>query len=472
MKRFRSLLFLYIGIIAFSVVFFSCEDDDPGPKITNEENAYVNQWIQENMEFWYLWNNELPSNVDINLAPEEYFEALLSDDDRFSWIQENYEELLNSLKGVNTEAGYEFVLYRESSSSDNVIAQILYVKPSSPASSSGLMRGDIITHINSKQITTANYSDLLKEIKTNHSITYKSIDAAAQTVGEPKTISLSTLEYSENPNFMSKVIQVDGRKVGYYIYNLFAAGPSEGNTTYDTQMDEVFTNFKSQGITDLVLDLRFNSGGSESSAKNLASLIGVGVNDSKVFARREYNADVEDEIKKDPDLGTNFLTTKFATKTANLGGMLTDGRVYVLTSSRTASASELVINALKPFMDVFIIGDVTYGKNVGSISLYEENDTKNTWGMQPIVVKVYNSLDQSDYGNGFSPNVLDKDNSIYIYPLGDTNEALLRHAIEQITGTATGGRARKPGEDKDMVGHSLDQKRSSYNLIIDKNSLR
>ena len=109
--------------------------------------------------------------------------------------------------------------------------------------------------------------------------------------------------------------------------------------------------------------------------------------------------------------------------------MLTSGRVYILTSSRTASASELIINALKPYMEVFLIGDTTYGKNVGSISLFEENDNKNQWGLQPIVVKVFNSQDQSDYGTGFVPDVVHKDNGLYLYPLGDPKEALLSQAI-------------------------------------------
>jgi C-terminal processing protease CtpA/Prc len=143
--------------------------------------------------------------------------------------------------------------------------------------------------------------------------------------------------------------------------------------------------------------------------------------------------------------------------------------VFILTSSRTASASELIINALKPFMEVFLIGDKTYGKNVGSISLFEENDPKNQWGLQPIVVKVYNSLDQSDYSTGFTPDVLHKDNSLYLYPLGDPREALLSQAIGQITGTST--ISREDRERRVPVGHSLDFKRRSFNLIMDGESL-
>lgn len=467
-NRFLSTHYTLLLLAGLVVSFASCKEDDPSPsKITNDGNVYVNSWIQENMNFWYLWNDQLPTSPDKNQEPDAFFENLLSHEDRFSWIQDNYQELLNSLKGVNKEAGYEFVLYRESTSGNNVIAQILYVKQGSPAAAAGLMRGDIISHINGDQITVSNYRDLLDEIKESHTIRYKSMDPETETFSAEKTASLTTLEYAENPSFLSKVITVNDRKIGYYVYNLFAGGPTSESTVYDDQVDQVFADFKSQGITDLVLDLRFNSGGAETSARNLASLIGKDVNNTKIFAKREYNEQVKQEILKDPDLGAGFLTTKFSSESANIGSLLSGGRLYVLTSSRTASASELVINSLKPYMEVLTIGDTTYGKNVGSISLYEENDPKNTWGMQPIVVKVYNSLDQSDYGKGFVPNIADRDNSLFIYQLGDTREALLRHAIEHITGTSTGGRARKPGEEKQIVGHSLDRKRGSYNLSID-----
>lgn len=462
----------YLKVIGFFSLLFllGCKEDDPSPsnQVSNEANAYVNNWIYDQMSTWYLWNDELPKSPNVNQEPENYFDALLNNEDRFSWLQPNYQELLNSLKGISKEAGYEYVLYKESSASNNVIAQILYIKPSSPAAATGLTRGDIITHINNQQLTTSNYRDVLGDIKENHTILYKNLNVEEETFSEPKSASLTTLEYSENPNFLHKVIEIEGKKIGYYVYNLFAGGPGADREDYDNEMDQIFTTFKSADITDLVLDMRFNSGGAETSANNLASLIGPSVGNGKVFAKREYNAGVEEQIINDPDLGRDFLTSKFANKASNVGSLLNGKRVYVLAGSRTASASELVINSLKPYMDVFIIGDTTYGKNVGSISLYEEDDTKNTWGLQPIVVKVYNSLDQSDYGTGFVPNVLDKDNSLYIYPLGDPKEALLSHAIAQITGTATNGRVAKPGDAKEIIGHSLDSKRRSFNLIIDQ----
>jgi carboxyl-terminal processing protease len=461
---------LMMAFAAFA--FIACQDaNEPSPVLPKENQQYVkvNEWILENMQFWYLWSDKLPTASDKTNDPEAFFKSLLYKDDRFSWIQDNYTELLNSLQGVSKEAGYEYVLYRESEASNNVVAQILYIKPNSPASQAALKRGDVITKINNQQITTSNYQALLDEIKQNHTVSYKPLNIDSKSFGAESSLSLTTVEYSEDPNYLSKVISDGGHKIGYFVYNFFAAGTKVNAGAYDAKMDNIFADFKAQGVSDLIIDLRFNSGGSESSAANLASLIGAGVNDTKIFAKRAYNEQVQEEILNDPELGESFLNTKFINKVNNIGSQLGGGRVYVLTGSRTASASELVINALKPFMEVFLIGDVTYGKNVGSISLYEENDPDNKWGLQPIVVKVSNSLGQSDYAAGFTPNVLNEDNSLYLYPLGDPRENLLSHAIAQITGTASTGRLRPLEDPREIIRTSLDDKRRSFNLIIDKN---
>ena len=479
-RTYKSLYTSLLGVFVLLFGLTSCgeeeilpakETKEEAPKVVveNGPNNYVNSWILENMQYWYLWNNELPSTTDKNLDPASYFKSLLHKEDRFSWIQTNYQELLNSLQGISKEAGYEYVLYREKEGSDNVILQILYIKPGSPAATSGLKRGDVVTRINGQQITTQNYQNLLKDIKADHELLFKPIVVGEDRFAEPKSVSLTAVEFSENPNHLHKVVETGGKKIGYFVYNFFAAGTGSQPGIYDQEMDAVFADFRSKGITDLVVDLRFNSGGSESSAKNLASLIGKGVDQSKIFLKRKYNDAVEEAILKDPSLGAEYLVSHYSKKANNVGDLLSSGRVYILTSARTASASELIINALKPFMDVFLIGDTTYGKNVGSISLFDENDEKNLWGLQPIVVKVFNSQDQSDYSTGFVPDVIHKDNGLYLYPLGDPREALLGQAIGQITGSAT--TARLGRETRTPVGHSLDFKRRSFNLIMDEDLL-
>lgn len=468
----RNWLLLFLALTP--LIFSACDDEDTDvapPDPINAENNYINSWIQEEMDFWYLWNETLPINTDRNLTPDEYFTRLLNRDDRFSWIQPNYEELIKSLDGINMEGGFEYVLYRESNQSDNVVAQIVYVKPNSPAAAAGLKRGDVITRINGTTMTTSNYRDQIERLKQNHTLTYRPLIVEEERFDSEKTANLTVVEYSENPNHLSRVIDVEGRKIGYYVYTFFS--PGEGDV-FDLEMDQIFQTFKNTGITDLVLDLRFNSGGSEVSARNLASLVGAGVTSSSVFFKRQYNPKVMEEIRNTPTLGESFLISLYNDEAANIGPMLTGNRVYILTSSRTASASELVINSLRPYMEVFLIGDVTYGKNVGSISLFKENDARNTWGLQPIVVKVANSLGTADYAAGFAPDIVNPDNSLYLYPLGDERENLLAEAIARITGkTPSGGRqgVRAQNIEREVLHHSLDLNPRSFRLFMDESSV-
>jgi len=447
-------------------LFQACDKNDPSPTTSDSGNEHVNNWIYDNMSYWYYWKDDMPANPDKSQDPEAFFNSLKSSSDRFSWIQENYGDLLNTLRGVNKEGGFEFALYRASESNNNVIMQVLYVKPNSPASAAGLKRGDVVDQINSTQITTDNYKDLLSAMSSNHSLTYRALDLDTQALGSDQTISIVPVEYAEDPNYLNKILTYNDRKIGYYVYNLFSAGPDDTSKTYETEMDNIFAQFKSEGITDLVLDLRFNSGGAETEAQNLASLIAPNLTSTTTFVTHQYNDVVTADIKKEPSLGEDFLTIPFVEKSQNIGSQLRDNRVYILTGSRTASASELIINGLKPFMDVYLIGDVTVGKNVGSISIYDDKDANNTWGMQPIVVKLLNKNGESNYENGFQPQQEDKDNSLTLYPLGDPRESLLSKAINQITGGIPTRTAEGP-KAGELLFHSLDVKKRSGIVTVD-----
>ena len=457
--KLKALLGLW-KVLLCVILISSCNSDEP-----ESENEYVNRWILENMELYYLWNTYIPNSPNKSQEPDVFFESLLSNEDRFSWIQENYQELLNSLQGINKEAGYEFLLYRDNVNPENVLAQVVYVKAGSPASTKDILRGDIITQINGQQITMTNYTTLLSLITENHTVKYSRYNFSTSLFEDKGTLSLTTTEFAENPNYLNQIYQIGDKKIGYYVYNFFATGPSSTSAQYNDEMDAIFNQFKAQGITDLIVDLRYNSGGAESATINLASLIGKAVTSSDIFTIREYNDIVEAQLS--PDL----LTRKFVDKAQNVGSMLSGNRVYVLTRNRTASASELLINGLKPYMDVFIVGDTTIGKNVGSISLYEENDPKNTWGMQPIVVKSYNKLNQSDYSTGFIPNIVDEDNSLVLLPIGDLEENLLSIAVAEITGTGGSKIARKKMKGE-MIGASADRKRGNFNLLIDDERIK
>jgi C-terminal processing protease CtpA/Prc len=251
-------------------------------------------------------------------------------------------------------------------------------------------------------------------------------------------ISITPVQFSEDPNFLDSIYTVNNQKIGYVIYNFFAPGTTADATKYDKEMDAVFAKMKAENINSLILDLRYNGGGYVSSAVNLASLIGPGVTNADIFSKTKYNAFLTENVE-----ALRNVQTKFLNKSQNLGNTLSGNRMYVLTSAGTASASELIINGLKPYMDVFLIGDVTYGKNVGSIAIEDEDNPDNLYGLLPIVTQSFNSLDQSDYSTGFTPNIAVNENTERLKELGDVSEIMLRTAIEQITGVPSSARVTK-----------------------------
>jgi carboxyl-terminal processing protease len=429
----RYFIYLLFSVLTLSVLTPSCKKDKQSGKVT--KIPYVQQWIYNNMQYWYYWTSQMTTKPDYSLAPDKFFYSLLftgTGGDRFSWIEPDYTVLQNYLNGVTLEAGYDFRLYLASSTSSNVIGQITYIKKGSPAEAAGLKRGDIFTKINGTQMTTSNYSTLLSATNSAYTLQVQRYDPDTQAQLWDKLFNLGVVELADNPVFMDSVytFNTSGKTVGYLVYNFFSPG-LDTTAAYDKQVDAVFGKFKASGVNELVLDLRFNGGGAISSAINLASLLVPGYTVSKNFVNFQYNTQVQSDILAEPTLGSSYLHQNFIAKASNIGNSLS--RLYVLTSGGTASASELIINGLRPYMNVILVGDTTYGKNVGSITITDTDSTSNKWGLQPIVLKLTNSLGQSDYTKGFAPDYLNLDNSFYLRPLGDIQEALLNKALLVIT---------------------------------------
>lgn len=440
---------------------------DPNPTTTASENQAVNNWILENMRDYYYWNDKIPANPDLTLAPADFFESLLytydaitrPDGDRFSWIEENADALSASLSGESTTTGMEFMLYLRAQGSTNVIAQVLYVLPNSPAEKAGFKRGDIISKVNGQTITTSNYGSLLYSGGTVFSFGLAAVQNNA-IVDTENTRSVTATVFQANPVFMDSVYTIGGKTIGYLVYNQFVPAPNNSNgSEYDNQVDAVFSNFKAKGVNELVLDLRYNPGGYTSSSANLASLIGKGIDNSKVYFREEWNSTLTPYLKQ--EYGDEFFVQRFLNKSQNIGSNLQ--RVFVLTTDGTASSSELVINGLRPYMTVTTIGTTTYGKNVGSITLVDDSG-QFKWGMQPIVFKSFNSQGNSDYSGGFTPTV-EVQEPLNLQPLGDVNEALLNEALFQITGNRTARRSVSVPNPLNTIGSSIQRKAGGGRMI-------
>ncbi len=458
---------IFMGLALLLVA--SCKkntDVTPSGPVTDKE---VNDWILENMKTYYYWNDKLPASPDNSLTPDVFFKSLLNtynattnpDGDRFSWIQESADELKASLNGETKTDGVEFKLYLRTAGSSDVIGKILYVQKGSPAAQAGLKRGDIFYQINGQTLNTGNYTDLVNSTSDAKTYTLASVDASNVIVNTTTTKQTTAIVFQANPVFLDSVYTIKGKTIGYFVYNQFATGPTGADDhTYDNQVDAVFARFKTKGVTDLVLDLRYNPGGYVTAAQNLGSLIGKGIDPSKIFYKKEYSKTLTPSLLA--SYGADWFNGYFLQKTANIGANLRS--LTILTTGGTASASELVINGLRPFMDVTTIGTTTYGKNVGSITISDETG-RIKWGMQPIVTKTFNSLNQSDYSTGFKPAVEVKEYTNEVWKqLGDVNESMLSTAIARITGA--GRVAAHTNVPTFELGSSIDRKAGGSNMFF------
>ena len=417
--------------LSFIILIASCKKDMT--TITDNSggvaNTDVNTWIYQTMNYYYLWSSNMPkiTSTNLNDRPMNYFYTILNDygnTDRFSWIDSSSTNLTNQLNGINTVLGIKYSVFYVDNAQVNLAFVIAYVLKGSPAEKAGLKRGDIILKVDDQNITMGNYGSIMQNQTLKLGMgTYTA--GVFSTNGIANTIT--KIELQTNPILKDTVIKWGGRKVGYMAYIQFLS-------SYDDSLRAVFGRFKNAGINELVIDLRYNGGGYVTSSDLLTDLI---VKDlagkvDKIMNKKVYNDTYTAELNK--TYGSSAFNTNFKMEANNISTL---SRVFILTSNGTASASELVINNLKPFMDVILVGEHTYGKNVGSFTL---TDSKNRWsyGLQPITFKIANSLNESNYGtkDGFLPNVTVVDNVLPFKQLGDPYETVLYKALFQISPVA------------------------------------
>ncbi|MFT6879822.1 MAG: carboxyl-terminal processing protease [Arcticibacterium sp.] len=416
------------------------KDDDrisviPNPTFTEAE---VNLWIHGKMKEYYLWEDDMKiiEDTDLSLNPDSYFESLLvnpGEVDRFSWIEESSTELRNSLNGLNTTFGFKYRSFYANSDKTRIAYAITYSLKNSAADKAGIQRGDFITKVNGVELTPNNYRTALStETATFTKGTYS--DGTIISIEE--SVEVTKEQTQSQALHYYTVLEMGDKKIGYFVYNQFL-------TSSNGEVNDMFAAFRALSVDELVVDFRFNPGGYISSAEMISSLIVKDLDPNKLMTRQIWN-NQQMSLRNSGSLDTFFSTS--LSGIGNLNNLGTLNRVYFLVSNGSASASELVINNLKPHMDVILIGEHTYGKNVGSITIDDSNSPQRwAWGMQPIVLKSVNSLGKSDYGSkeGFLPDVEIEDKTLPFRPFGDPQERILEAALEHILGSDVLAKAKK-----------------------------
>ena len=460
-----------LGLIGFLLMgLVACSDSNEitvTPPVTDKVTLDdpINSFIWQGMNSWYNWqldSDKLADSKDDDL--DEYYTFLngytdygtlfydlcynhairVGDEnaiDRYSWFIDDYVAQNNAFQGIRTRFGFTQRTIQINEAGDIVIA-ILLVEQNSPAELAGMKRGDIVNGINGTVLNQGNIDAAFAGL-SNETVTLSFVSENDGVLTQLADKTMTKAVVASNPVHFQKVFtDIGGKKVGYLLYNSFA-------DSYNDELNAVFASFKSEGINELVIDLRFNGGGSGLATTYLASMIYAQAANG-IFYETKFNAKHSQYNSADRFENTLQIqnTDLEVIGEEPINRLNTLDRLYILTTGSTASASELLINGLRPYMSsVKLIGTKTEGKNVGSITLYdtpremdflgEDNANPNhKYAMQPICIQVFNKDGGSDYIQGFEPDIEIDDtfNWNNVLPFGDRNEAMLKVALDDIAG--------------------------------------
>lgn len=389
----------------------------------------------------YLWQELIPdyeqfrprqySGSDEKKAADNVMAAIrgLQPLDRFSFVTTAEES-----GGLQTGDDKDYGFFIKAASIDfaqpldSIYWFVTYVYDQSSAGQAEVKRGWYISKINNTPIGYNQASvDLLNQ-------TFFGAGATAsfeftKPDDSKVTHTLSKTAFTANAVLHKSIINAGGKKVGYLVFNQFFGQPSRN------ELGVAFSYFQSSAIDELVVDLRYNPGGSVETQDTLANLIAPSAADDQVMYQYIFNSTLQNNqhqlIRKRLGYSNIFQAANNSIRYEK-AGTLNLPRVFFIVSGSSASASELLINNLKPYMDVKIIGDTTYGKPVGyfPIPVYE-------YALYPVSFKTVNKSGNADYYSGFAPDQLSPDGVNKNW--GDTDEPCLAYALRYIT---TGGFSR------------------------------
>lgn len=411
----------------------------------------VNEWTYGYMAANYLWNDKIPElTLDYSVDYQAFLKSVLdgvgadndiNHDDGY-WVdgeRQAYYTYIESTAPLSRAAGD-----RATDSGLSIIPTILgasdddpcgfavrWVTPGSPADKEGVRRGDFITKVNRVAVTQDNYQTLgASVINGNVTIDLNEVeftDGKATITNRVPSVLVGKDSYVDPAIYKSTVISTaSGKKVGYIMYFGF-------HYDYDTQLNDIFRQFKAEGVDELIIDLRFNPGGHVLSSTVLGTLIAGNDYTGRTYVRTTYNAarTAAGEVGEyrigdpmTPESGDPYTPISEA-----LNNALGLKQVFVIGSGYTASASELLINGLRGLdITVNLIGTTTHGKNVG-MEGWQKRFGNYNFVFYPVTFYCENAKGFRDYSNGFTPDLFLDDSSIYPGDFGTMKDILCNYAI-------------------------------------------
>ena len=448
-------------LIIFLGIFSSCKKNNnttsPTPADSTALAAIVKDSTLLESKDVYLWYNQIPSSfnaqnyVDPNAemvgiraySMEPGFSAPV-DKWSFGVLKTDWNQLSGGIGSANNISSTgDFGLGAFFRINDDL--RVKLVEKLSPAGLAGIQRGWKITKINGNtNMTTANSTFIVNSIyySPNSSFTFIKPD------GTSVDISLTATTYPQQTVYLYTVYNVGSKTIGYMVLNSFLGDTSKINSDFQ----RVMSNFATQNVSDIVIDLRYNGGGYVSVQEKLADYLAPSSANGKVMMKETYN-----------DKHTNYNTTLYFNKT----GPLNPNHVLFIVTQSTASASELLINNLKPYMDVKLVGPGhTDGKPVGFFPI-----SVGDWYVFPVSFRSSNSAGNGSYFGGFTPDALVADGLDKNW--GDPTESCLAEAIKYITtGTFISQAPQIYKEDSAVISGNEVLDKSSFKGMVDSRGIK
>ena len=419
-------------------------------------------------------------------APYEYYDGVQA---KYSFIDNGQTQ--GELNGNRGDFGFGLLWYGVND------IRVTYVYPGSPAALAGLRRGYQITSINNNTSLAYDYGSFGNSTNYNFVVNaYFNSNTISLVLKKPdgtsKTASLSIANYNFTPILKDTTYNVGaGKVVGYLVFNSFVSDAVAGPL-----LDAAFADFVNKGVTDLVIDLRYNGGGYVSTAQHLDDLIVPTGKSGTLMYKTYYNNTLQNgqekllkhQWRRDPtfglfNYGPDYIDYSLAGNTSNFDkkGTLNINNVYFIMTGHTASASELTINNLRPEMNVQFVGETSYGKPVGFFDI-----NINQYTMYTPEFYTQNSANQGGYYQGFTPGTADypgvQDIDDMTKDFGDPTEGLLAHILNHVqNGTYTiqgPGIQSLPSRQANLAFHLNNQLTRDLNtkkftgMVMDRKALK
>jgi len=384
-----------------SILFVSACKKETSQSVTQTIDPSV-QFTANTFNDLYLWYESIPA-VDLTTikTPDDYINKVRYIKDRWSFTM-SYTDMVNLLDNGETTgwgAGLGF--------DDQNLLRILFVYDNSAMGKAGVKRGWQIKGMNGKTIASMSDADVNTALNNaSNSFNFIKNDGSETSVQMTQgAIVINSVQYS---NIFTK----GAKKIGYFVFSDFLGSSVK-------ELNAVFDNFSNQGVTDLILDLRYNGGGTLDCADSLVAMLAGKPYKDMVYNTLTYN--------------NKHVRMGYSSMIGLKNNSIQLGKLVVITTSSTASASELVISGLKPYLNMKLIGSTTHGKPVG---MNIEGDTKLNIAVAPICFRNVNSQGYSDFFDGIPVDFAVKDNVTQDW--GNTSDACLNAALNYISLGAIG----------------------------------